>query len=488
IIPSSDDPAATAAAGGDVGAMNAERQEALLKLHQRQKRWLVRDALEVAVTSTMSHHHIVQVLNFFTDTLVVEYSNDHGKFRLLPREDSPNAKGASNTAIVMEYCDAGTLKHAIDNSCFRIQRNVQPRPPDDITPTAASAAKAAEAATVTVPSSSLLPSTTTCINMVALLTSLVEVAAGLRHLHEHRLVHCDIKPSNVLLRSCAADARGWMCKLSDFGCVRLMSEVDPSTGRPAFHSLSPVGSLSYMAPEGMFRDTYLDSSIDIYSFGIMMWECAMGHLPYAGVSPQQLPSLVRRGLRPSFHPSVSQEYRQIACTCWAQDPRRRPSAAVLVRLLQRMLSHASAEADAHEALMQNRQQQQQHNASQMPLVMGSPYFRKQPAAAAAAAAAATAADHQHSSLPYHYQQQQQQQQQHSSPLVDLPKRRSTASPADSANLASNRAAAFANGGPAAAAAVATAACRDSSNGGGRRSVFGAGTSSALAWEASEGLQ
>ncbi|GIL66934.1 hypothetical protein Vafri_20446 [Volvox africanus] len=484
--------AAAAAAGGDVGAINAEGQEAILKLHQRQKRWLVRDAFEVAVTSTMSHPHIVQVLNFFTDTLIVEYPNEHGKYRLLPRDDSPNAKGTSNTAIVMEYCDAGTLKHAIDNGFFRMQRNVQVPPSDDVTATAASAAEAsasasAAMATETLSSSSLLPSTTTCINMVTLLTSLLEVAAGLRHLHDHRLVHCDIKPSNVLLRSSTADARGWVCKLSDFGCVRLMSEVDPSTGSPTFHSLSPVGSPSYMAPESMFRDTYLDASIDIYSFGIMMWECVMGHPPYSGVSPQQLPALVRRGLRPSFHPSVSQEYRQVACTCWAQDPRRRPSAAVLVRLLQRMLSHASGEAEANEALIPNQQPQQR---TQMPLAIGSPYFRKQPAAAAAAAG------HQHNSLHYHHhhhhhhhQQQQQQQQQHSSPFADLPQRRSIASPANSDNLASNRPAALANGRPEAAAAVGgAAACRDSSNSGGRRSAFGAGMSSALAREALEGLQ
>lgn len=41
--------------------MSPEASEEALKMQQRQKRWLVRDALEVAVTSTISHPHIVQV-------------------------------------------------------------------------------------------------------------------------------------------------------------------------------------------------------------------------------------------------------------------------------------------------------------------------------------------------------------------------------------------------------------------------------------------
>ncbi|EFJ48462.1 hypothetical protein VOLCADRAFT_104641 [Volvox carteri f. nagariensis] len=345
--------------GGGGGGGGADGAEAAQKLQQRQKRWLLRDALEVAVTTTISHPHVVQVLNFFTDALVVEYSHNPGRYRLLPREDNP-------TGAAKEYCDAGTLKQAVDNGCFRLQRNGQQQQldPDGGGGSAADMISgggggrsiAASAAALAAAS---LPAIQPPLSMVALLTSLLEVAAGLRHLHENRLVHCDIKPSNVLLRSCTADTRGWVCKLSDFGCVRLMTEVDPATGRPAFLSLSPVGSLSYMAPESMFRDTYLDTSIDIYSFGIMMWECAMGQLPYAGVSAQQLPSLVRRGLRPSFHPGVPLEYRQIACVSWAQDPRRRPTAAALVQLLQRLLVRTLEEVDMREVITTVRQQQQQ---------------------------------------------------------------------------------------------------------------------------------
>ncbi|PNG78450.1 Serine/threonine-protein kinase dkf-2, partial [Tetrabaena socialis] len=155
-----------------------------------------------------------------------------------------------------------TLKHAVDSGCFKL------RAPTSSAPAAAGLAgsPAAPASATALPYG---PGGAAELNMTWLLTSLLEVAAGLRHLHEQRLVHCDVKPSNVLLRSCASDARGWTCKLSDFGCVRLLTDLDPASGRPVFQALSPVGSLSYMAPESMSKDVALDASIDIYAMGVM---------------------------------------------------------------------------------------------------------------------------------------------------------------------------------------------------------------------------
>ncbi|KAG2497680.1 hypothetical protein HYH03_004417 [Edaphochlamys debaryana] len=273
----------------------------LLRDQQRcHKRWLARDALEVAVTSSISHPNVVQVLSFYTDVMVAEHKGERGRLRLVPRGMiCPDSKGLSNTAILMEYCDGGTLKHAIDSGRFSLLGAPSQEP----------SASVGGAPPPSHPYARL--------PLVCLLTSLLEVASGLRHLHDCGIAHCDLKPANVLLRSCATDARGWTCRLSDFGCARLLSDVDPGSGRPVFHSIQPVGSLAYLAPEAMSRDATLDASIDVYSFGIMMWECAMGQLPYAHVSCSQMPGL-----------------------CWVQNPQRRPSAATLVQALQRMLRAA----------------------------------------------------------------------------------------------------------------------------------------------------
>ena len=53
--------------------------------------------------------------------------------------------------------------------------------------------------------------------LLGILHTASQVALALRHLHSRRLVHCDVKAANVLLKSSTRDPRGWNCKLSDFG-------------------------------------------------------------------------------------------------------------------------------------------------------------------------------------------------------------------------------------------------------------------------------
>lgn len=71
------------------------------------------------------------------------------------------------------------------------------------------------------------------------------------------------KPSNILLKSSMRDPRGWVCKLSDFGCVRLMSEPAPGQ-RPSFNLEYAVGTPSFMAPEMFCKGHPLDAAVDVY--------------------------------------------------------------------------------------------------------------------------------------------------------------------------------------------------------------------------------
>jgi serine/threonine protein kinase len=91
-----------------------------------------------------------------------------------------------------------------------------------------------------------------------------ELAEALVYLHSKAVLHCDLKPSNVLL-----DARGQI-RLADFGQARLSTERGPA-----------VGTLFYMAPEQTEPNARPDVRSDIYSLGALLYTMLTGSPPYA---------------------------------------------------------------------------------------------------------------------------------------------------------------------------------------------------------------
>lgn len=97
-----------------------------------------------------------------------------------------------------------------------------------------------------------------------------QVARALEHAHRSGIVHRDIKSQNVLL-----DREG-RAKLTDFGIARLM-EAHADSGLTRTGML--VGSSDYLAPE-QAEGRPIDGRTDVYSLGIVLWECLTGRLPF----------------------------------------------------------------------------------------------------------------------------------------------------------------------------------------------------------------
>ncbi|KAG2486406.1 hypothetical protein HYH03_014982 [Edaphochlamys debaryana] len=308
---------------------------------------LVRSARELAVLTSISHPNIVQVYSYCTRVVVEEPEPGRPQLRVVPMGAEPGAPMCS--ALIMECCDMGSLADSIDSGLFtKAARR------------AAASARANSSSSTGggVPSAVALAtamSTAGTPILRAMYLTLLEVALALRHLHALNLVHGDVKPANVLLRSSATDPRGFTAKLTDFGFVSLVpnpAEREGGGGDLGPSRMEPVGTVTHMAPELFLRGSSLDSSIDCYAFGILMWEIYTGRAPYpqhADTDFAEVPARVtKEGLRPRFPADTPLHFKHLAQQCWAAGPSQRPTAAALVVRLQALLdaSGGGAPADA----------------------------------------------------------------------------------------------------------------------------------------------
>ncbi len=137
------------------------------------------------------------------------------------------------------------------------------------------------------------------------------LVAALQYIHDHRLVHCDVKPENMLLR-----ADGTLL-LSDFSIVMVAHNT-----RSLILDEEMGGSLPYMAPERFHGQSLRES--DQYSLGVVVYEWLSGHRPYEGFAAcarlqgRQTPPPLRAQL-----PLLDSAVEQAVFRALDDDPRNR---------------------------------------------------------------------------------------------------------------------------------------------------------------------
>ena len=152
-----------------------------------------------------------------------------------------------------------------------------------------------------------------------------QIAGALAQAHINNLVHCDIKPHNILVMP---DGN---VKVADFGIARAVTESTMT------YNDNIMGSVHYFSPE-QARGTIITPKSDVYSLGVVLYEMLTGRIPFDGNTavsiarkhleeePQPLRSLV---------PNIPPVVEALVTRMMAKDPALRPDSRLLVQDITR---------------------------------------------------------------------------------------------------------------------------------------------------------
>jgi serine/threonine-protein kinase len=147
------------------------------------------------------------------------------------------------------------------------------------------------------------------------LSIMAQTARALAVAHAQGLVHRDIKPGNLLI---TPDNR---VKVTDFGIARLADQV------PLTQTGQVMGTAQYLAPEQATGQTATGSS-DIYSLGVIGYECLTGHRPFSGESQIAIALAQVNDAPPPLPETLPTPVRALLMSMLAKDPKNRPANAI----------------------------------------------------------------------------------------------------------------------------------------------------------------
>lgn len=203
---------------------------------------------EAGFSQGLSHPNLVQT--FLSDCRITSDSNQHA---------GDEHKDFYEMWIVQEFCNMGTLSRRLMQNEGR----------------------------AFLTSDSLAPDVPQIIEV------LLDIAGAMVYVHSRGLVHSDLYDSNVLLVS-TGSPRGYVCKVSDFGHSRILN----LTAGVWEHRTESMGCVTHMPPELFALDgACLTKAVDVYSFGIIIWQLFARKVPFAGLIPQQVAVIVSKGKR-----------------------------------------------------------------------------------------------------------------------------------------------------------------------------------------------
>uniref|UniRef100_A0ACD5VGY4 Uncharacterized protein n=1 Tax=Avena sativa TaxID=4498 RepID=A0ACD5VGY4_AVESA len=151
----------------------------------------------------------------------------------------------------------------------------------------------------------------------------LDVARGLEYIHSQGVVHRDIKPENILFDE------NFVVKIADFGiaCEETLCDL----------LVEDQGTYRWMAPEMMTRKPY-NRKVDVYSFGLLLWEMVTGRIPYENLTPMQVAyAVVNNKTKPTMPAGCPMAaLGPLIEECCAYHPDKRPDFWQIVKILEKI--------------------------------------------------------------------------------------------------------------------------------------------------------
>ena len=170
----------------------------------------------------------------------------------------------------------------------------------------------------------------------------IQICAGIGYAHRAGLVHCDVKPQNILV---TPDGR---VKVADFGIAKALSTLQPGETTDVVW-----GSPQYYSPEQAAGEAPTPAS-DVYSIGVVMYEMLAGRLPFVASTQQALAMMHLRDEPPRltlFNPNLPEALERIVHKVLAKEPAARYRTAdqlgrILISYRERMLGLTAGQPPA----------------------------------------------------------------------------------------------------------------------------------------------
>lgn len=148
----------------------------------------------------------------------------------------------------------------------------------------------------------------------------LNIARGMQYLHSQGILHRDLKSENLLL------GEDMCVKVADFGISCLESQCGSGKGF--------TGTYRWMAPE-MIKEKHHTRKVDVYSFGIVLWELLTALTPFHDMTPEQAAFAVsQKNVRPPLPTSCPLAFSHLINQCWTTNPDKRPQFEEIVSLLE----------------------------------------------------------------------------------------------------------------------------------------------------------